>query len=417
MSAHDAGPSRVACRPRSAPLAQLTQGVIGLALLLVGHEDAPRRHDVGARGQRVRDRHGRRSAGAGPRARPARRGAGADRVRRGARRRRTCSSRSPRTATGTRAVRRRPRWSPGSPCRRSPPRCARRGRTAARRRGAAGVRDHHCRPDDQRAARAGVVHRGRTAVASPTAAMLTVAGVAVVATVLFAWLCRTCPRIRHGGPGRRCARYLPVLALTLLIGVVIGTLEVAAPAIAIGAGHPGAAGPARHGGDARDAAAARSCAIRRPVAMLVARAVVQLVGASALLVPASLALTAAALVVLGARRHAGACRTVDRAVASRPAARRSRSAGSRPRSGSVSPPAAPSPAALVAGRRAPVGVAGRCRGRSRDRSRARVRRARRPVRDAQRRDGSEYGERRRRRRTATGTRRATAARRRRRRPC
>lgn len=135
------------------------------------------------------------------------------------------------------------------------------------------------------------------AVATPTAAMLTVAGVSVVATIGFGLVCADVPAHPDGVARAALARYLPVLGATLMMGVVTGTLEVAAPAIAIGAGHPGAAGPLVTVATLGTLLGA-VVAIRRPVP-LGAALVVQLVGAAALLAPWSLALTAVALVVLG----------------------------------------------------------------------------------------------------------------------
>jgi hypothetical protein len=135
------------------------------------------------------------------------------------------------------------------------------------------------------------------AVATPTAAMLTVAGVSAGATIAFGLVCADVPT-RAGQPARvGLSRYGPLLASTLLVGAVTGTLEVAAPAIAIGAGHPGAAGPLVTAATLGTLLGAL-VAMRRPVPLRAAL-LVQLAGATGLLVPAPLALSAAALVVLG----------------------------------------------------------------------------------------------------------------------
>lgn len=135
------------------------------------------------------------------------------------------------------------------------------------------------------------------ALATPTAAMLTVAGVSAGATILFGLVCADVPASPTRHARASLARYRPVLVATLLMGAVTGTLEVAAPAIAIGAGHPGAAGPLVTVATAGTLLGAL-VAMRRPVPLRLAL-VVQLIGAAVLLVPAPLALTAAALVVLG----------------------------------------------------------------------------------------------------------------------
>lgn len=135
------------------------------------------------------------------------------------------------------------------------------------------------------------------ALATPTAAMLTVAGVSVTATVGFGLVCADVPAHPDGRARTALSRYLPVLVATLLMGAVTGTLEVAAPAIAIGAGHPGAAGPLVTVATLGTLLGA-VVAIRRPVP-LGAALLVQLVGAAGLFAPLSLVLTGAALLVLG----------------------------------------------------------------------------------------------------------------------
>ena len=135
------------------------------------------------------------------------------------------------------------------------------------------------------------------ALASPTAAMLTVAAVSAASTVAFGLVCSDVPTNDGERSRAGLARYGALLAATLLVGAVTGTLEVAAPAIAIAAGHPGAAGPLVTVATVGTLVGA-VVAMRRPVPLPVAL-VVQLVGAAVLITPTPLVVTGAALVVLG----------------------------------------------------------------------------------------------------------------------
>ncbi len=141
-------------------------------------------------------------------------------------------------------------------------------------------------------------------VASAAAAMLTVAGVSGAATVLYAL---AVPRGRpHGDAQARIAvrRYLNPLVLTLLIGAVIGSLEVIAPALAIAAHHPGAAGPlviiATLGMVASGTLAMRVGSRVPARTMLIRATFVQMAGAIVALIPAPLPVAALGLVLLGA---------------------------------------------------------------------------------------------------------------------
>lgn len=135
------------------------------------------------------------------------------------------------------------------------------------------------------------------AISTATTAMLTVAAVSVLCTVGFGVVCADVPARTHVRTRVRLARYAALLAGTLLVGAVTGTLEVAVPAIAIGAGHPGAAGPLVTVATLGTLTGA-VVAMRRPVALRLAL-LVQVVGAGLLLVPAPLVVTAVALVLLG----------------------------------------------------------------------------------------------------------------------
>jgi MFS family permease len=139
---------------------------------------------------------------------------------------------------------------------------------------------------------------------TPTAAMLTVAGVSGACTVLFAL---AIPRTRSRSTDQQrvaVRRYLVLLVLTGLIGAVVGSLEVIAPAIAIAAGHPGAAGPlvivATLGMVAAGTAAMR-WGSRVPTATMLAVALAsEVVGAIVLLVPAPLVVSGVGLVLVSA---------------------------------------------------------------------------------------------------------------------
>jgi MFS family permease len=141
-------------------------------------------------------------------------------------------------------------------------------------------------------------------IASAAAAMLTVAGVSGACTVLFAL---AVPRGRRPGASQHrvaVRHYLMPLVLTLLIGAVTGSLEVVAPALAIAAHHPGAAGPlviiATLGMVASGALAMR-VGDRIPArSMLVRAASLEVVGAVVLLIPAPLPIAGVGLVLVSA---------------------------------------------------------------------------------------------------------------------
>jgi hypothetical protein len=135
------------------------------------------------------------------------------------------------------------------------------------------------------------------AIGSPTAAMLTVAGVSVVCTVLFGLVCADVPARVDSRARARLGHYAMLLAGTLLVGAVTGTLEVAAPALAIDAGHPGAAGPLVTIATVGTLVGA-AVAMQRPIPLRAAL-LVQVMGAGLLVVPASLVVSAIALLVLG----------------------------------------------------------------------------------------------------------------------
>jgi MFS family permease len=142
-------------------------------------------------------------------------------------------------------------------------------------------------------------------VASASVAMLTVAVVSGVCTVLFALVI---PRSESAASVRRrvaLRRYLAPLVVTLLFGAVDGTVQVYAPAVAIAAHHPGVAGPlviTATVGTLLGALYAMSPAGHRlgTRTMLLAAAVVQAVGAVVLLLPLPLVVAAAGLLTVGA---------------------------------------------------------------------------------------------------------------------
>lgn len=145
-----------------------------------------------------------------------------------------------------------------------------------------------------------VVNSGSTA----TAAMLTVAGVSGACTVLYALaIPRTRPR---GDEQHRVAvrRYLVLLVLTAMLGAVIGSLEVIAPAVAIASGHAGAAGPlviiATLGMVAAGTAAMRWGARVPTAAMLGVALTSEVVGSIVLLIPAPLVVSGIGLVLVSA---------------------------------------------------------------------------------------------------------------------
>jgi MFS family permease len=139
---------------------------------------------------------------------------------------------------------------------------------------------------------------------TPTVAMLTVAGVSGVCTVLYAL---AIPRTRQrSADERRVAvrRYLGLLVLTALLGAVIGSLEVIAPAVAIADGHPGAAGPlvivATLGMVAAGTAAMRWGARIPTTTMLALALTSEVAGAIVLLIPAPLVVSGVGLVLVSA---------------------------------------------------------------------------------------------------------------------
>ncbi|HZZ96257.1 MAG TPA: MFS transporter [Jatrophihabitantaceae bacterium] len=141
-----------------------------------------------------------------------------------------------------------------------------------------------------------------SSVASAAAAMLTVAGVSGACTVLFA-LAVPRGRAPGGSPGRVAVRrYFTPLLLTLLVGAVAGSLEVVAPALAIAAHHPGAAGPlviiATLGMVASGALAMRVGNRIAARTMLVRAAALEVIGAAVLLIPAPLPVAGVGLVLV-----------------------------------------------------------------------------------------------------------------------
>jgi MFS family permease len=124
------------------------------------------------------------------------------------------------------------------------------------------------------------------AVVSASAAMLTVAGASTVGTVLFAIAIGREERVAAQGRRVSPRRYaLPLLA-TGLLGAVNGAAAIAAPAIAIAAGHPAVAG--------------LLVAAATVGALLVVGSAVEVVGAVLVSVPAPLVVTAVGLALLGA---------------------------------------------------------------------------------------------------------------------
>lgn len=151
-----------------------------------------------------------------------------------------------------------------------------------------------------------VVFTAVDSFASASTAMLTVAVISGACTVLFA---AVIPRavvrgnaVRHRVPLRR---YLAPLLVTALFGAVDGTVQIYAPAVAIAAHHPAAAGPlviTATVGTLLGAAYAMSGAARRLGArrMLLVAAAIQAVGAAVLLVPSALAVAGLGLLIVGA---------------------------------------------------------------------------------------------------------------------
>lgn len=144
------------------------------------------------------------------------------------------------------------------------------------------------------------------AVASPTVAMLTVAFAAAASTVLFA----AAVMVEGSPSGRTVSRvgvrsYARPLVSTALLGTINGVAAIAAPALALAAHHPSAAGPlvaattagALVGGLATMRNTARPLT---PERRLFASAVVQVAGAVLVALPAPLGVAAAGMVLLGA---------------------------------------------------------------------------------------------------------------------
>jgi hypothetical protein len=134
-------------------------------------------------------------------------------------------------------------------------------------------------------------------ISTPTTAMLVVALVSAVCTVAFGFVCRSGRGRADGGARVGLRRYAGLLAGTACIGAVTGSLEVVAPALAIAAGHPSAAGVLATVATLGTLLGAL-VAMRRQVPVYAAL-VVQVVGAVVLLVPSSLVLAGAGLFVLG----------------------------------------------------------------------------------------------------------------------
>jgi hypothetical protein len=142
------------------------------------------------------------------------------------------------------------------------------------------------------------------AIASATAAMLTVAGVSAVCTVLFALASAGDPVGSPDGERVGLRRYLLPLVLTAALGIVAGTIEVTAPAVALAAHHPGAAGPlvaTATLGTLLGAlgAMSRFGRHRSALVLLALGAALQVTGGAIVLIPGALLGTAAGLLVLG----------------------------------------------------------------------------------------------------------------------
>jgi MFS family permease len=134
--------------------------------------------------------------------------------------------------------------------------------------------------------------------------MLTVAGVSGACTVLFA-LAIPSRRSRADDQTRVGVRhYVAVLVLTGLLGAVAGSLEVVAPALAIAAHHPGAAGPlviVATLGTVVSGVLAMRYSDRFPArSVLLTASALQVLGTLVLLVPGPLAVAAVGLFVVGA---------------------------------------------------------------------------------------------------------------------
>lgn len=140
------------------------------------------------------------------------------------------------------------------------------------------------------------------AVASAVAAMLTVAAASAVGTVLFA-IAVGYEQRRARSDGRVSPRrYALPLAATALLGAVNGSVAIAAPAVAIAAGHPAVAGllvaAATFGALVGGLVLIRHAAMPTRTLLLVGSAL-EIVGPALVSVPGPLGLAAVGLVLLG----------------------------------------------------------------------------------------------------------------------
>jgi predicted MFS family arabinose efflux permease len=140
-------------------------------------------------------------------------------------------------------------------------------------------------------------------VASAITAMLTVAGASALGTVLFAIAIGREERLAARAARVSPRRYaLPLLA-TALLGAVNGAAAIAAPAIAIAAGHPAVAG-LLVAAATLGALVGGLLLMRHPAvpttSLLIAGSAVEIIGAILVSVPAPLGVTAVGLVLLGA---------------------------------------------------------------------------------------------------------------------
>jgi hypothetical protein len=143
------------------------------------------------------------------------------------------------------------------------------------------------------------------AAASATTAMLVIAGTSGGCTVLFALTAPRRANVRAGAVRVPLRSYLGPMLLTGLLGAATGAVEVAAPALALAAGHPAVAGlliAAATLGTVLGALVAMSRVGKRlgTLALLAISAAVQASGAAVLLAPVPLAVVGVALLILGA---------------------------------------------------------------------------------------------------------------------
>ena len=140
-------------------------------------------------------------------------------------------------------------------------------------------------------------------VASASTAMLTVAGASAVGTVLFAVAIGREERLPPRGTRVSPRRYALALIATALLGAVNGAAAIAAPAIAIAAGHPAIAGllvaAATLGALGGGLLLMRYPSVPTST-LLVAGSAVEIAGAVLVVVPAPLGVAAVGLVLLGA---------------------------------------------------------------------------------------------------------------------